>query len=108
MSSFLFAFHQPPGPLSPAQADALMAKGQVWLEGIARSVTGPLTPLGKSVWLGCDGADANETPAPLAGFMIVEAQTVEHVVDMASSSPHLDVGGIIEIAPVLDLDFNSA
>ena len=100
MPKFVLAYHGSKRPENPAQ---YMSRWGAWVDGLGAAFVNPGLPLGKSKTVSGDGVIDGGGPNPLAGFSIVEAESMEAAVVMAQGCPHLDIG-TIEIAEAMDMD----
>ncbi len=76
----------------------LMAKWQVWLDGLGAALISPGAPLGKSTTIGRSGIEDGGGANPLSGFTIVEAKDKDAAHGLAIGCPILDNEGTIEVA----------
>jgi hypothetical protein len=99
------------GGLSPQQMQAHMTEVYAWIDGLYKqgllSAAQPLTPEGKIV-SGENGGTISdgvfaESKEAVAGFFIVNAQTLDEAVNIARSSPILKHGGQLEVRRIAQL-----
>jgi hypothetical protein len=97
--------------LSPEQMQAHMAEVYAWIENLTKqgifSAAQPLTSDGKVVsgesgGTVTDGVYA-ESKEAVAGFFILNAQTMDEAVNIARSSPMLKHGGALEVRRIAEL-----
>jgi hypothetical protein len=112
MNEFMYLFRrpmQPPG--SPQQMQALMERWQGWMKdlesrGHIANFGQPLDMQGAVVTTGKgsfnDGPYA-ETKDIVGGYTIVLAKDLEEAIALTKGHPVFDMGGMIEIRPVLKL-----
>ena len=74
-----------------------MARWKAWIAGLGDAVVNPGTPLGMSKTVSSDGVADDGGSNPLMGFSVVEADSMDAALEMAKSSPHLEIG-TIEVA----------
>jgi hypothetical protein len=96
---------------SPERAQQSMTKWRAWFKemsekGQLKSIGQPLERVG-SVVTGkkktvTDGPYA-ETKDVIGGFSIIEARDLEQAAKIASGCPILDLGGCVEVRPVMQL-----
>ncbi|WP_339915458.1 YciI family protein [uncultured Brevundimonas sp.] len=103
MSKFVFAYHGGPSSMTPEEGKAHMGKWMGWMESLGDAVVDRGLPVGKSKTVGPRGVTDDGGSNPLSGFTIVQADSIDAAVEMAKRSPHVEVGGTIEIAPALDM-----
>jgi len=111
MKDFVLLFRQPDhdySKASPNEMQAVVRKWQDWMGGIAAqgrlAVNGPrlsqegmVLRAGGGVW---DGA-FSETGVTLGSFIVVKAGSLEEAVEVARGCPVLDIGGSVEVRPVI-------
>jgi hypothetical protein len=94
--------------LSPQELQTLMGQWLSWLEGLQRQGrikgTNPLLPEGKIVSgkkgrVVADGPFA-ESKEAIGGYFLIEADSLEHAVEIARSWPILEHGASVEVRPV--------
>lgn len=98
MPNFMFAYHGGKKPDSPEEGAAMMGRWQAWVEGLGDQMVNPGTPLGMSKTVSADGVTDDGGPNPLAGFSVVEAESMEAALEIAKSCPFLEMDGTIEVA----------
>lgn len=99
MPKFVFAYHGTKRPVEPAQ---YMARWRAWVKGLGSALVNPGLPLGPSKTVGSGGVTDGGGSNPLAGFSIVEADSMEAALALARGCPHLDIG-TIEVAQAMDM-----
>jgi hypothetical protein len=97
---------------SPERAQQSMAKWRAWFKkmtdnGQLKAVGQPLERVGKVV----GGKKKTVTDGPYAeakdvvgGYSIIDARDLEQAAQIASGCPVLDVGGSVEVRPVMQLN----
>jgi hypothetical protein len=97
---------------SPEKAQASLTKWRAWFKemtekGQLKSIGEPLERVGKVVAsrkkMVTDGP-YTESKDVIGGFSIIEAASLEQAAKIASGCPVLDVGGSVEVRPILKLD----
>lgn len=88
--------------LSRSEQDALLAQDQVIIaRGDLVAMTGEATtvraPGGKVTTTAGTFAQSR---APLAGFSLIEAKSLQEVIDLVSKTPCAVAGGAIEVRPI--------
>ncbi|MFK7863576.1 MAG: YciI family protein [Pseudohongiellaceae bacterium] len=103
MKKFVFAYHGGPNGLTPEEGKAHMGQWMAWMEGLGAAVIDRGVALGKSKTAGPNGIVDDGGSNPLSGYTIIQAEDLDAALVMASDSPHVKVGGSIEVAPVMDM-----
>ena len=80
-----------------------MAKWKAWVGGLGDAVVNPGTPLGKSRIVSSLGVSDDGGSNPLIGFSIVKADSMDAALAMARECPHLEIGGTLEVAEVMEM-----
>lgn len=97
--------------LSPDQMQAHMSEVYAWIDKLTKqgvfSAAQPLTPDGKVVSADNGGTVTDgvyaESKEAVAGFFIVNTQTIDEAVNIARSSPMLHHGGTLEVRCIAEL-----
>jgi hypothetical protein len=110
MEQFVFLYRGGNPPTgSPEQMQRQMQKWMGWMKELAdnghvKDPGHPLQPTGKLV----KGTPKTITDGPFAqakdvvgGYTLVQAHDLSHAVDLTSGCPILDVGGFVEVRPVM-------
>ena len=94
--------------LSPQELQTLMGQWLSWYEGLQRQGrikgSSPLLPEGKIVSgkkgrVVADGPFA-ESKEAIGGYFLIEADSLEHAIEIARSWPILEYGASVEVRPV--------
>lgn len=97
---------------SPEKAQQSMVKWRAWFKEMAdkgelKSIGQPLERVGSVVtgkkMMVTDGPYA-ESKDVIGGFSIIEARNLEQAAQIASGCPILELGGCVEVRPVMKLD----
>jgi hypothetical protein len=103
MPKFVFAYHGGPKSMSKEEGAAHMMKWKGWMNGLGDAVVDPGMPFGPSKTVSADGVTDGGGANPLSGITIVQADTLEAALKMAKASPHLNIGGTIEVAEAMSM-----
>lgn len=118
MSQFVYLFRstadqQQEAMGTPEQAQRSMQSFLAWMReleasGNLKSPGEPLAPTGKVV----SGKGTIVTDGPYAeakdlvlGFMIIEAEDLAHAVELSRKCPMVEGGAMVEVRPVLKMEF---
>jgi len=104
MPKFIFAYHGGHQFESREEGMAHMTKWQAWSASLGDAVIDPGMPVGPSKTVSADGVTDDGGANPLSGITILQAETMEEVLEMAKSCPHVDIGGTIEVAQAMDME----
>ncbi len=110
MADYLYLYRNGE-PMSPETMQRQMSRWTAWLkqlteQGHLKEAGQPLERAGKIV----RGKDRTVSDGPFAeakdivgGFSIVEARDLTHAVELSAGCPIFDVGGAVEVRPVLKM-----
>jgi hypothetical protein len=112
MNEFVYLYRRPEQPpASPQQMQATMQRWQAWFKdlesrGHLASIGQPLDRTGAVVKSGSgsfsDGPYA-ETKDIVGGYSLIKAKDLEHAIALTKGHPIFDMGGTIEIRPVMKM-----
>jgi hypothetical protein len=112
MSEFVFLYRGGERPTgSPEQMQQQMQKWMGWMKELAekghiKDPGHPLERTGKLVTgkqkIVTDGPFA-ETKDVVGGYTLVQARDLGHAVELTSGCPILDIGGFVEVRPVMQM-----
>jgi hypothetical protein len=112
MSEFLFLYRGGERPASPELMQKQMQKWVAWMKelgdkGHMKDPGHPLERTGKVV----RGKPKTVTDGPytetkdlVGGYTLVEARDLGHAVELSSGCPIFDVGGLVEVRPIMKID----
>lgn len=103
MQKFVLAYHGGPSSMSPEEGQKHMADWMAWMDGLGDAVIDRGVAVGQSSTVGPDGVSDDGGPNPLSGITTIEAVDLAAAIEMTKISPHITMGGTIEVAPVMDM-----
>lgn len=102
MSNYVLAYHGGKKSDSPEAGAKMKADWEAWVSGLGDAVVNPGTPLGMSRTVSAEGVSNDGGANPLAGFSIVEADSMDAALEMAKACPFLEMG-TIEVAEAMEM-----
>lgn len=110
MSDYLFLYRGGDSTGSVEDMQQVMQKWVSWLQdlkskGVLKNSGEPLEPTGKVVrerTIVMDGPFA-ESKDIVGGFSIVTADNLDQAAELAAGCPIFDVGGLVEVRPVMEM-----
>ena len=102
MPKYLLAYHGGTKPESDADCTAHMQKWQAWVTSLGENAINPGIPLGESQMVSASVLKEEEVKSPMMGYSIVNAPTIDAAIKIAQSCPHLDLGGTLEVAEIIE------
>lgn len=103
MTKFVLAYHGGATSMTPEVGQQHMQKWMTWMDGLGDAVVERGLPVGPSITVTADGVTKDGGANPISGFTIIQAADMDEAIKMTEKSPHLDIGGTIELAPAMDM-----
>ena len=101
MPKFVLAYHGGKQFETKEEGAAHMAKWNAWNSGLGDAVVDPGMYFGPSKTVSADGVADDGGANSLSGISVLQADTMEEVLEMVKKCPHVDIGGTIEVAQVM-------
>lgn len=104
MPKYFFAYHGGSAPATEEQETAAMLAWGQWMDAHETALVDAGNPVGMSKTVLSDGSVIeNGGSNPLTGYSILEAADIETALSIAKSSPILNDGGTVEVAPLMEI-----
>jgi hypothetical protein len=104
MPNFLLVYHGGAMPQSEDEGARMMKAWMDWLGGLGAAVVDEGNPVGKSKTVHPGGRVSDDGGSdPASGYSILKAQDIDAATAMAKDCPHLQAGGTIEIAQIIEM-----
>jgi len=103
MPKYIFAYHGGKKFESKEEGMAHMTKWKAWMAGMGDAVIDPGMPFGLSKTVSGEGVGDGGGVNPLSGITIIQADTMDAALVMAKASPHVNIGGTIEVAEAMQM-----
>lgn len=103
MPKYILAYHGGKKPESPEEGAEHMAKWEAWADGLGDSLINRGTPLGKSKTVNSNGVTDGGGADPLMGYSVLEAENIDDAVKMVEGSPHINFGGTMVVAEMMEM-----
>ena len=104
MAKYAFIYHGGAVPETEEEGAAVMAAWGTWMQGLGSALTDGGNAFGESTTVQSDGStSAGGGANPATGYSLVEADSLDAAVAMASSCPILSGGGSVEVATTIDM-----
>lgn len=111
MSEFLYLYRGGQRGRTPEQSEQIMQKWLAWMKELTTSgnLKDPGQPLEGEGKVVADKSTITDGPFAEAkdlvgGFTLVEAETLARAAELARGCPILEVGGSVEVRPVMKMD----
>lgn len=103
MPKYIFAYHGGKKFETREEGMAHMANWKAWMASLGDAVIDPGMPFGPSKTVSADGVEDGGGANPISGITTIEAEDMAAAVKMAQASPHVTIGGTIEVAEALNM-----
>ena len=90
-----------PAPAEEGKQHMLMYKE--WLASLGTAAISPANPLKNTSTVNEDGSVTAGGLTKISGYTIVEADSMEEALSMATACPFLDVGGTLEVSELMQM-----
>ena len=103
MNSYVFVYRGGLKFKSKEEGAEHMAKWGAWVAGLGDASVNRGSPFGKSKTVTSGGVSDDGGSNPLTGYSVVKADSMDAALRMAKTCPHLDIGGSIVVAEVMEM-----
>ena len=104
MPKFVLAYHGGKTSISPEEGQKHMADWMQWMESLGDAVVDRGLAVGQSKTVSAKGVADDGGANPISGFTVLQAENMDAAIEMTRKSPHLAIGGTIEIAQAMDME----
>lgn len=85
-------------PASPEEGKQHFAKYMDWLSSLGGAAVSPANPLKGTRTVHADGTVTEGGATTMSGYTVIEADSMEAALAIASACPFLDIGGSLEVS----------
>ena len=103
MSQYFIAYLGGNQPSSPEEGQKNFEKYKQWLSSLGDSVVSPANPLKQTRTVSPDGSVSSESKTSMSGFTIIEADSMEAALSVATTCPFLEIGGSLEVSELIQM-----
>ena len=103
MNNYVFVYRGGLEFKSQEEGAQHMEKWKAWVSGLGDASVNRGTPFKMSKIVSSSGISSSG-PNPLTGYSIVQAKSLDDAIEMAKACPHLDIGGSIVVAEVMEME----
>ena len=104
MNNYVFVYRGGPESMSPEEGAEHMRKWRAWSSGLGDAAVNRGSPFDKRSKIVSSRGVSDSGPDPLAGYSIVKAKSLDAALEIAKACPHLDIGGTIVVAEVMEME----
>jgi len=90
-------------PSSPEEGKLHFAKYKAWLSSLGDSAVSPANPLKNTSKVNSDSTVTSGSATSMSGYTIIEADSMETVLEVAKACPFLDIGGSLEVSELMQM-----
>ena len=90
-------------PASPEEGKEHFGKYMAWIKSLGAAALSPANPLKDTRTVSPDGSVSEGSVSSMSGYTIVEADTIDAVIEMARSCPFLDINGTLEVSELVQM-----
>jgi len=90
-------------PTDSDVAEKHMEKYREWLKSLGDSIVSALNPLKDTHVINSAGEVAIGSSTAMSGFTIIEANSLDAVLEMSKSCPFLEIGGSLEVSELMQI-----
>lgn len=101
MPNFLLAYHGGGMPETPEAQAAVMAQWMKWFEGMGPAIVDGGNPISRAQTVTARGVSA-VGDAPITGYSLLKANSLDAVVLMAKGCPNLQAGGDVTVCETFE------
>jgi len=103
MSNYMLMYHGGKMPENPEEGAEHMAKWKSWADGLGDALVNQGTPLGNAKSVTSSGVTDSGGADPMMGYSILQAENIEAAVKMVEDSPHVNYGGTMVVAEMMEM-----
>jgi hypothetical protein len=103
MAQYIFTYLGGDQPSSPEEGKQHFTKYKEWLSSLGDSAVSPANPLKNTYTVNADGTVTPGSTTSMSGYTIIEADSMETALDIASACPFLDIGGTLEVSELMQM-----
>ncbi len=104
MPKYVLAYHGGSMPESEAEQAKVMQAWGAWMQGLGDALVDPGNPVGKSSTIASNGSVSADGGAnPLSGYSLLNADSQDAAIKLASGCPILEGGGSVEVAEAIEI-----
>lgn len=103
MAQYMITYLGGDQPNSLEEGERLYSEYTKWLSSLGNAVVSPANPLKDTTTVRSDRSVSAGGTTTMSGFTILEAESMEAVLDIAKGCPFLDIGGSLEVSELIEM-----
>ncbi len=104
MNRYMMVYLGGSQPTNPEEGKMHFEKYREWLNSLGDSLISPANPLKDTTTITPDGTVAPGSVTEMSGFTVLQANSLEAVVEMGRTCPFLEIGGTLEISELMQMN----
>lgn len=104
MTSYIIVYLGGEQPANPEEGKQHMEKYREWLASLGDAVVSALNPLKDTHVISSAGYATPGSSTAMSGFTIIEANSLEAVLEMSKTCPFLEIGGTLEVSELMQMN----
>ena len=90
-------------PSTSEEGKQHFAKYKEWLTSLGGSAVSPMNPLKNTSTVNPDGTVTVGSKTTMAGYTIIEAESMDEALEIAKACPFLDIDGSLEVSELVQM-----
>lgn len=103
MSKFIMFYLGGDQPSTPEEGKQHFNKYMEWLNALGDAVVSPANPFKDTHTVKPDGSISSGSTTTMSGYTIIESDSIQSALSMASSCPFLEIGGSLEVSELIEM-----
>lgn len=103
MSQYVIVYLGGDQPSSPEEGKQHRAKYMEWLSSLGDSAVSPANPLKDTNTVNPDGSVTPGSTTTMSGYTIIQADSMDAALSLATACPFLDIGGSLEVSELMEM-----
>ncbi len=103
MKKFVLFYYGHPKFSSPEDGQAHQKRWKEWATALGDAIVEMGVPVGATKTVTQSGAKDNKADAPLTGYTVVQAKTMDDAVAMTKKCPFVEDGGRMDVAEAMSM-----
>ncbi len=102
MAKYLLVYHGGGMPETEEERGRLMGAWEKWFQGLGGAIVDPGNPVSQIKTIGNGGAPQAGGGAPISGYSVIQADSLDKAVELSKDCPVLGGGASIEVCETFD------
>ena len=103
MTQYIITYLGGDHPSSPEEGKQHFTKYKDWLSSLGDSAVSPANPFKNTCTVNPDGTVTHGSRTSMSGYTIIEADSMDTVLEIARACPFLEIGGSLEISELMQM-----